>query len=279
VEGPLLAFVPSEVAQEQEQSIPSQEQESPPRPRVAGRAGTQEELEAWQTVNQAADLTEKASLANRFLESYPDSGLTPFAHQVIAQHAYQQNNIEEFISHAEVALEEIPQNPDLLTPLAFVYAEQGKSEEAILKAKQSLEALDRIEKPLNIPAQPWVSQVFRMKADSYYALGRAYLSRLDNLESAQKQAQDPNLQLAIQHLTEALTYDPTHDYSQFRLGFAYTKANQAEPAMNAYARAAIIGGAAANPARKQLEAIHSFVREHAPGLHYAEMEVQEILQQ
>lgn len=276
---PLLSSVATEAAQEQEQSTTPQEPESPPRPRVVGRAGTQEELEAWQTVNQATDLDEKASLATRFLESYPESGLTPFAHQLIAQDAYQKNNIEKFIAHAEVSLEEIPQNPDLLTPLAFVYAEQGESEKAIQKAEQSLEALERIEKPLNIPAHPWVSQIFRMRADSYYSLGRAYLGQLSDSESAQERAQDPNLQQAIQYLTEALTYEPAHDYSQFRLGFAYTNANQAEPAIIAYARATVIGGAAAGPARKQLEAIHSFVQEHAPDSRYAGMTVEEILQQ
>ena len=62
-------------------------------------------------------MSEKAELAEQFLHSYPDSGLTAFVHHVLAEAAYQENDIGDFILHGEEVLLERPETPELLAPL------------------------------------------------------------------------------------------------------------------------------------------------------------------
>ena len=96
--------------QQPQQEQPQEEEDLVKRPRVVGEARSQEEFEDWKTIGQTENISEKAELAEQFLHSYPDSGLTAFAHHVLAEEAYQENDIGDFMLHGEEALLELPRN-------------------------------------------------------------------------------------------------------------------------------------------------------------------------
>ena len=222
-------------------------------PRIPGRAQSQAEWDAWQLVVQGATSAQKADLAKGFLETYPTSGLSANAHYFIAQNYYETGDTENFILHAEKSLEELPNSVTFLTQLGFFYAERGESEKAMERAEQALELLDNLPRPVEVPVQDFVVQSRLLRADAKYALGRSHLNQIAS--DSEDRSSDPHLMKAMVNLKESLRMDPKHDYASFRLGFAFRNMNNAEGAMKAYARAAVLGGVAAQPARTELEDI------------------------
>lgn len=245
-------------------------------PRVVGQARTPEEWEAWQLVERSARLADKAGLAESFLRNYPDSGLTSNAHYIIARNYYQLGDRENFVIHAEEALEELPNSPDLLAQLSFFYAESGQAAQAIDRGNRAIDVIDRVDRPAEVSVSQWVDEVYQIKAEANYAVGRAYLSRMSRTEN---RAEDPNLKTSIEHLKVALRYDPRHDYACFRLGFAERNANNAGGALMAYGRAVAIGGVAAEPAQSELQDVHTIVKESMPDSEWAEKSPEEIIDQ
>ena len=232
-----------------EQEQPQEEEDLVKLPRVVGEARSQEEFEDWKTIEQTENMSEKAELAEQFLHSYPDSGLTAFAHHVLAEAAYQENDIENFIVHGEEVLLERPETPELLAPLASLYSEKRQIFKATDYANRALQLLDQLEKPGGVSSIEWVTQVHELRVSSYYALGRS------QLESWRLSLSPEQLQEAIEHFNRTLELDPEHGYAAFRLGFAQLKARDPEAALEAYARATVLDGPAAEPSRSHLEKI------------------------
>lgn len=257
----------------QQEGAGTPQTEPTPAPRVVGEARTPEEWDAWQAITRAPSLAEKAELSRRFLENFPDSGLTANAHYFIAQYLYQTGDVESFVRHAEIALEELPNAVDLLGELAFFYAEQDQPEKAIDRANRALDLLQATNKPVGVTPEAWVDQVYKLRAEANYALGRAYLSRMPS----ENRSESPALSRAVNHLEAALKFDPRHDYAAFRLGFAERNANDAGGALMAYGRAAALGGVAAGPARNQVEDVLGIVKEALPDSEWAEMSADEVV--
>ena len=244
-------------------------------PRIPGRAQSQAEWDAWQLVVQGATSAQKADLAKGFLETYPTSGLSANAHYFIAQNYYETGDTENFILHAEKSLEELPNSVTFLTQLGFFYAERGESEKAMERAEQALELLDNLPRPVEVPVQDFVVQSRLLRADAKYALGRSHLNQIAS--DSEDRSSDPHLMKAMVNLKESLRMDPKHDYASFRLGFAFRNMNNAEGAMKAYARAAVLGGVAAQPARTELEDILGIIKRAAPDSSWAQKSVQQIV--
>jgi tetratricopeptide (TPR) repeat protein len=271
-------FAPLTAGQEQQQE---QEQEvPPPPPRVVGQAQTQEEFEAWTALNEALDPAQKAELAQAFLATYPDSGLSSFIHQILALHYDQTGDVNQFVSHAQKSLVEMPDNAPILARLAFISAEQGQSSQRVIdQAEHSLSLLAAAEKPAGVAADTWLGQREQLRADAYYALGRVYLNRFNAAAlPAEERPDSPDLKQAIQYFSQTLEHDPRHDYAYFRLGFAETNANNAEQAMHAYAGAVVSGGVAAGPAQQKMQEIHAFMKENMKDSEMAKKSLQKILQ-
>jgi tetratricopeptide (TPR) repeat protein len=265
-----------EPAEQENQEVPSPPIGDPIKPpRIPGRAQSQEEWDAWQRVVQAVDSVQKAELAEGFLKTYPTSGLSANAHFFIAQRYYEANDIENFIFHGEKALEELPDLVTFLGQLAFFYAERGEAEKAIDRGQRALEALDRMERPADVPIRDFVAQTRQLRAEAKYALGRAYLSQVTT--DSEKRPTDPNLMKSVVNLKEALRFDPRHDYASFRLGFAYRNMNNAAGSMKSYARSVVLGGVAAQQARTELEEILGIVKEAAPDSAWGKKSVQDVV--
>jgi tetratricopeptide (TPR) repeat protein len=273
--GPVTAQSQESAAQENEGVVTPQLGEPIKPPRIPGRAQSQEEWDAWQRVVQAVDSAQKSELAQGFLKTYPSSGLSSNAHFFIAQRFHEMNDVENFIIHAEKALEELPDLVTVLGQLAFFYAEQGEAEKAINRANRSLEGLKRLERPAGVTARDFVVQTRQMEAEAKYSLGRAHLSQVTT-DPAQR-PKDPNLLKAVVNLKQALHIDPRHDYASFRLGFAYRNMNNAAGAMKSYARSVVIGGVAAEQAKLELEEILGIVKQAAPESVWAKKSVQDVV--
>ena len=236
--------------QTQEQQPQEGEQPFEP-PRIVGRARSQEEFDDWKMIEQSVDPPTRVDLARRFLATYPDSGLTAFAHQALAQAAFEQNDTESFIRHAEEALLELPETPELLAPLAFLYSEQRQVFKATDYANRALLLLDQMENPTGMSSIQWITQSQGLRVRSYYALGRSQLQLWRASLSPEQ------LQQAIEHFTRTLELDPEHGYAAFRLGYAQLEADNPGAALKAYARAAVLDSPAAEPSRGHVEKIHA----------------------
>lgn len=271
-------------AQEQVPSTEAEQTAEIPKPaRVVGQPQSPEEWQAWQAVEQAPALMERAVLAERFLQTFPESGLTPFAHQILARNYYQSNDLNNFVKHAELALAELPDNPDLLTPLAFVYSEKGQATKAVAKAEAALQLMESLAVPAGVTPIDWVTQREQLQADCYYALGRAHLNRFTSTATTssdpESRRQNPNLLSSIDYFHKALHLNPRHDFAYFRLAFAERNANHPEEALRAYAGAIAVGGVAAGPAQTEIQKIHAFIQENLKDSPLAQKSVDQFLQE
>ena len=271
--GNVRAQSPPQENQRQPQQEHPQKSEPVKPPRMVGEAREKEEYDAWQTVQQAGNLSEKAELARLFLETYPDSGLTAFAHRALAEAAYQQNDVENLILHGEKALRELPETAELLAELAFIYSERREILKATDYANRALQLLDQLERPAGMSSIEWVTQIHGLRVSSYYALGRSHLEIWNKSDGSPTE-----LQQAVDHLTRSLEMDPEHAYAAFRLGFARANSHDAEAALAAYARACVVEGPAAGPSRMQLERIHKNLQRH-PESRWLYTSIEEILQE
>jgi len=246
---------------------PGQTTQSPPAkpPRVVGQPQSQEELNAWVAIEQAATIEEKGKLAEDFLTKFPESGLTPFAHQLLAFRYQQQNDFDKFALHAEKTLEELPQNPVMLSALSAAYAQKGQADKAVEKAEKCLQVLQQVPKPAQLGEGEWLLQKDQLEADSHYALGVAYITKYQQAPAPSGQP-DTNLTKAQEQLTKAIELDPSHDRAYYHLGFAFAKQNNAEKAIENYARAVALGGIAQSLARDQLQRVYQFVYKNTDGL-------------
>lgn len=250
-----------------DQTAPAQTPPQPPvkPPRVVGQPQSVEERDAWIAIERAATMEEKARLAESFLTQFPESGLTPFAHQMLAFQHQQANNYEKFMFHAEKSLEEVPDNPVLLTLLATAYAQRNQPDKAGERAQQALRLLEMLSRPPSMSAADWVASKEQLQADSYYALGVASLVRANQAPAA-KPSEDPNLVAAATQLEKAIQLDPAHERAYFQLGVVLARQDNGEKSIEAFARSVAIGGAVQTLAREQLGNVYQFVFKNKDGV-------------
>ena len=263
-----VATVSAFAANQEEQ--PTQEEESEEQqqpselPRVLGQARTEEEYAAWEVIQQAPQLEEKAELTQKFLEEYPESGFTPWANHILARSYLQNGDYDKFVEHAEEGLREMPDKADLAIFLALEYAERDESDKAIELAQSSLQIMQDKLQPSELSMADWTLEKDGLMADCHYALGRSYMTKYVKKMSGSSGGEDPNLEQALEHLEKACALDPEHERAYYRLGFLFAKQNVADQAVENYARAAALGGITSDRAASALKKIHDFIRKIMP---------------
>lgn len=231
-------------------------------PRVVGQAQTQAELDSWHAIEDASDLKQKEDLAERFLATYPESGLTPYIHYSLANAYRKANQTEAFVQAAEKALQEL-QLPEVSSDLAFLYAETGRGELAVERANQTLDSLKAMRLPRNATPADWARACHRARGNANYALGRVELDHSMSLDGdAARQA----LTRSADFLERSIQEEPENPYPAFRLGQSYTNLGRLEEAIQNYARATAVGGVIGPYARQKLEEVYRFVHEDLEGL-------------
>jgi len=233
------------------------------------------DVQAWNEISSTVDPQGRSELALSFIENHPDSDLIYSVYHLLALYYLGINDQSQFILHGEKALEGLPDLPDLLTHLSFVYAERNQPAEAVKKAVHVLQLIKNLPDPDEASAYDWYSQLDRLEAEANYSLGRAYLTYADQDPSKR----ETNLARAIGYFQNSLLHDPRHAYASLRLGHAYSNLNKAVGAVNAYARTVAIGGRTAEPARQELSRLLVLIQEAAPDSEWKDKTVDGIIQE
>ena len=231
------------------------------------------DVQAWNKISSTIDPQSRSELALNFLENYPDSDLLYSVHHLLALYYLGVNDQSQFILHGEKALEGLPDLPDILAHLAFIYAESNQPAEAVKKSVKVLQLIKSLPDPDEASALDWYSQLDRLEAEANYSLGRAYLTYSDQ----DPEKREMNLTRAIGYFQSSLQRDPRHAYSSLRLGHAYSNLNRAVGAVNAYARAVAIGGRTAEPARQELSRLLALIKEAAPDSDWKDKTIESII--
>ncbi|HSR51846.1 MAG TPA: tetratricopeptide repeat protein [Acidobacteriota bacterium] len=261
-----------EQGQTQEEQ-PAQQEETaepaPPPPRVVGQVRSQAEMEAWNAVVNAPS-PEQPAKARIFLEQFPDSGMTPHAHYVIAMSAFTNNNFADFMMHGEQALEELPQALDLASHLAFFYAETKKFDKAQTMAGKVTSVM--ADEQVRNSFQP--QQRDKLLCSAHFAIGRSQLG-----EFMQNKEDQTKLDKAIENLEMAADLDPTDAYAYYRLGSAYRQKNDADQAIHYFTLAAATGTAVGNAATRTLGEIYDLLEKDKSKIEARIQDAQESLRE
>lgn len=214
------------------------------------------EFKAYDAVVQSTQPQEVVELGKKFLDLFPESDLAPFVHKRLSLSYQQLNDYENMVLHGEKTIELRPDDPDIRPSLALAFAEQGENNKAIDYAVEALRILSTIEKPADTPIRQWIMFRDRAVSDANYAQGLAYLKKSTSTLSDKSVI----LNRSIEYLNEAVESDPRSDAAYFRLGYTYTVLNDADKAIESYARAAAIDGIAAQLSLQQLQVLYDFLK-------------------
>jgi len=228
---------------------------------VLGQAATEKEHNAWQAVVNALDPKTKARAAKDYLDAYPEGGFAPYAHEILAVDARQNNDLKGFFEHGEKATAQLTDSVALLASLSAAYADEMKPEPALEKGNRALELLPTMERPPEYMEETWPQRRAMMMGDAHYGVGTALLFKAYNSNN------DPKLMAeALDHLTKATELDPRDERSRFRLGFGYQLKGDLKNAELEYARATSLNGPNSFTARQYLEQVYSTVHGNTNGL-------------
>ena len=217
---------------------------------------------AYDAVVQSTQPEEVIQLGKKFLDLFPENDLASPIHKRLAISYQQLNDYDNLVFHGEKTIELNPEDPDIRPTLAMAFAEKGENNKAIDYAVEALRILETIEKPADTPIRRWIVLRDRGVADAYYAQGLAYLKKsLGTMGDS-----TVILNRSVGYLEKAIEADPRFDAAYFRLGYTYTRLNDADKAIESYAQAAALDGIAAQLAIEQLETLYSFLKKDPAGI-------------
>jgi tetratricopeptide (TPR) repeat protein len=231
-------------------------------PRVLGTAQSSEEFEAYQKILANTEPELVTQSAERFLQTFPDSGLSPYVHQAAA-FAYQKlNDRNSEVRHGEAVLKDLPDNLLVLTILARAFAETDQPELSIARGKAALEALDRTLRPSEVDQSAWLVERASIETDVRLSLGTAYLILAVRNPPGKK---DESLQNTFRNLQAALDSNPALGAASYRLGLAYLLQSDRDKAFKFLAWTVALKGPLGQTARAKLERLLSSEdsREHS----------------
>src|SRR5690606_5952134 len=231
------------------------------RERVLGQPSSKEEMEAWGKVNQASAIEEKGRLAEDYLERFPNGGYAPYAHEILAFYYQSKDDMDQFFSHADQALAELPDEPVLLVNVSVAAAERQKADMAIERGERALQIIPTTQPPSQIGAAQWNEEKESLMSEAHYGVGTGYLLKAYN-DRENRQL----MESATTHLEQAVRLNPTDERAHFRLGFAYQIQQNLEQAVLSYARAAAIQGPNSAMARSYLEKAYEAVYGNTQGV-------------
>ncbi|MBI2821569.1 MAG: hypothetical protein HYX74_05040 [Acidobacteria bacterium] len=275
-----LVILVTIAATEESPAAPARQEQVQPAqkaPREVGKPQTREEYDAYIAMTQAQDPRQQVELCEKYLNDFPDSGLTSYVHQIAAT-AYQQlNNFDKLVEHGEATLKELPESPVVLTMLVNAYAERGKPDLALERADQAVSVISNLQVPAQTDPAQFAREKQNLLATVYSSKGLAHLVKAQEArdaaaaeakqqppgeggiasEDAKKQEAHPDLQMAISNLNKALELNPKDNVVYFRLGIAHTLKNDVENAKSSYAKAIALGEneTVVQMARDELKAI------------------------
>lgn len=218
--------------------------------RVLGTAQSDDEFEAYREVLTASDAPAVTIAAEKFLKTYPTSGLAPYVHQSAVRAYYQLGEMAQAVQHAEIALQDLPGNAVLLSLVSAAYLEQAQWEKAVDRARAALIAIAKLDPPAGVDRAAWQAQADALASNVHLTLGSALLEM--SRRATQGPASATWLKEATSELRQALGSNPGSDMASFRLASALDAAHDTTGAIHYYAWTIALGASRAQVAQIKL---------------------------
>ena len=220
--------------------------QAPPQAASGPQWKSREEYDAYNAMATEKDLNKKISLAEAFLQKFPNSDFKSGAYMTETQVYYQLGKSDQAIDAAKKVLGVDPDNLDALTFLSYVFpftykdTDPDKTAElsrADSDAHHGLDLLQKLQKPEMVSDSDFKQYVTAKRALFNGTVGFVALQRKDY----------PN---SITALKAAVTDNPTDIYDFYRLGLAYLYSTppDTDNAVWSIARAVALAKASKNPA-------------------------------
>lgn len=225
----------------------------PAKPAMIDKIEDAEEREAFLALKAVQDPGRKRELAEEFLQKYPESWLTSFAHAMAAKACVALDDLQAGLAHGQRSLEILPENGSLLVTLANVQVHGGLLDEAEVSATDALEHLRRFQHASIYSKAEWASIRQELQGSAHYVLGRVAATR--GLRSnGQRRAEQ--LSVAQRSLRSALALNRSDGIAALLLGIVEYELGNRDAALASLAEAAQSPGPAQSRALAKLQEIH-----------------------
>jgi len=255
---------------------------------------TPEESADYLKLSQISEPAAGAQLIEDFLKKYPSSKRAPLLHYGAVSIYQQLNNYDKLVEHGEKFLETSPSNIAVLSTLGLAYASHGEVDKSTEKATKAIGLLDSLAKPASVTDEArWTNQRNQFLAMNYACLGMSSYTTYELERKKEKELEaanqgkppatlpagtpssketgseptkqptphtssksDISLAKSLGYFTKAVEYQPRYDYAQFQLGVIYARRSEVDKAIDAFAKAHVIGGGFASMAKQNLEVVY-----------------------
>jgi tetratricopeptide (TPR) repeat protein len=152
-------------------------------------------------------------------------------------------NNEKFLEWGAKTVTALPDNYEIMLEMAILYSENQRVPESDKYAKMCLKAMQTAKKPEQMTEKDWTAYSNRAFQASYLIIGSNAWQRQE-------------FAAAIPHLESALKFNARNDMAYYWLGDCYTYTRNTPLALKNYAKASLLGGRAAAPAKQKMENLY-----------------------
>ncbi len=214
------------------------------------------------------------SLANAYVQKYPQSQILTYVYAYEA-HAYQQkNDAPKVVEYAEKAIALKKDNVDMLMTAAnvipmpqYIQLHQGDEEQLLNKAEgycqQAMQGLDQIKKPPNMDDAHFAEQKTTALAGIHASLGLIHYDRASQGLMGWDKEELAKAEKEYQQAVTMTSHPEPSDY--YRLGEVYVREDKIDDAIAAFGKASQLGqGIVKQYADKEIENLKQQKAQMAP---------------
>ncbi len=152
------------------------------------------------------------------------------------------NNVK-LVEWAEKTVAKLPDNFEMLFELASAYSDSERFAEADKYSRQCLKVIQAASKPAGVDDKAWADSTRGIQMVCYYILGHGAYKRQDFVN-------------AIPNYENALKLNLRTGMAFYELAMAYWQTQKIDMALKNFAKASLLGGNAATPAKQQMEQLY-----------------------
>ncbi len=153
------------------------------------------------------------------------------------------SNNTKFIEWGEKTVATLPDNYEIMLEMAIIYSENQRVAESDKYARQCLKVLQAAKRPEQMAEKDWAAYSTRAFQACYLIIGSNAWQRQD-------------FGGAIPFLENSLKYNSRNDMAYYWLGDCYAYTRNTPLALKNYAKASLLGGRSAQPAKQKLENLY-----------------------
>ncbi len=185
------------------------------------------EQRAFLDLYASKDPAQKHTLAQAFINRYPQSWLLAQACDAAARASIDLGNYQAALGEAHLSLRILRENPSLLVLVANVEAKTRQYDGAITDARDALEYLDQFVRPGSLTQRDWD----QLKSSAYFALGRSFAAtgRAREAEQALDQAAAWNNDDAEVFYLRAMVETALHEPAKAAADLAFVAPSSSSP--------------------------------------------------